>query len=527
MALCVPAFLGFLGLTAPRTYRGKGLAFLAFFFLLGFAVYLYLPIRSLTGPAFDWGYPQTWQRFLDHITDRGHAPLHTVFYWQQLPYQLQRYLGHVLNEFALLGAGLGLLGCGVLLRSDPALWGMLFLVFLGNVLFFVRIWTDTAWGFIPSFVIFALWVGYGMHACLTLLARLTPQRSRRLWRVTVYAGLWGGVVVTLGHLTVRHAAVTNQAQNYATALYGAQLIEQLPPDALLLCEYEWFPLLYLQQVERQRPDLTFLRQGGVFVTRARFPNIRLGASDTLALQSPAAFLQLAQFNAPEHPLFLSLDGDWQHYFAAHLRPQGLLLTLHPGVKVDVTPADLQRHEDLLSRMIQRLLQGGREDATTFFLAHKLNLTALYFSQIGRLPEAAKTYQTALQLRPDYDKVLMNYGALLISQGNFAEARVQLDLAYRLNPAHPTVHKTLGVLMLRMANMARAIDFFERAIAFGEPGGDVYAQLGELYARLGQFADARRALHSALVRYREPTAQNAADSRLQEKMAAVMQTLQRV
>src|SRR5262249_315138 len=44
MAFFVPAFLGFMALTTPRMFKGKSLAFLAFFFLLGFATYLYLPI---------------------------------------------------------------------------------------------------------------------------------------------------------------------------------------------------------------------------------------------------------------------------------------------------------------------------------------------------------------------------------------------------------------------------------------------------------------------------------------------------
>ena len=54
MALFAPAFLLFIGLTEPSQFRLKGLAFLTFFFVLGFAVFLYLPLvpsatRSLTG----------------------------------------------------------------------------------------------------------------------------------------------------------------------------------------------------------------------------------------------------------------------------------------------------------------------------------------------------------------------------------------------------------------------------------------------------------------------------------------------
>ncbi|MDH5400710.1 MAG: DUF2723 domain-containing protein, partial [Cyclobacteriaceae bacterium] len=53
-----------------RQDRWKHLSLCALFFLWGFSVYLYLPIRSLTEPTFDWGNPETLQGFLFQVTDR-------------------------------------------------------------------------------------------------------------------------------------------------------------------------------------------------------------------------------------------------------------------------------------------------------------------------------------------------------------------------------------------------------------------------------------------------------------------------
>lgn len=76
MAFFAPAFLVLIALTEPRMLWGKRLAFLAFFFLLGFAVYLYLPIRSLSEPALDWGDTETFRQLLIHLSDRKDAPMH-------------------------------------------------------------------------------------------------------------------------------------------------------------------------------------------------------------------------------------------------------------------------------------------------------------------------------------------------------------------------------------------------------------------------------------------------------------------
>ena len=310
MAFFVPAFAVFIGLTARRLFRVRALAFLAFFFLLGFATYLYLPIRSLTEPAFNWGEPQTFQQFLIHISDRKDAAVHTVLFWQQLPYQIYMYLTHLVNEFSILGCLIGLVGFMTLFRLDKPLWLMLLLAFLGHTAFFIRTWWDTAWGFIPSFVIFAIWIGLGIHTCLRLLESLYQCHDIRLPRVAVYTILFGGTLVSLTQAFVHHEAIAYQSANYSTELYGKQLLEQLPPDAILFCEYSWFPLLYLQQVERQRPELTFLLQGEVLfpkyytlVSKKRFPNIHHVTSDRpITITTFDYFWLLSRLNAKDHPL---------------------------------------------------------------------------------------------------------------------------------------------------------------------------------------------------------------------------------
>ncbi len=279
MALFVPAFLGFIGLTEPRAFRIKNLAYLAFFFLLGFAIYLYLPIRSLTEPAFDWGDPETFRQFLIQLLDRKDDSVYTGFPWPKLPYLLHRYLGYLLNEFAMLGAALSLLGFVSAWKRDKCMNIMLTLAFIGYNAFFILIGWSVAWGFIPSFVICSLWVGFGMRTSLVGTASLYQHYCPRIPRTALNACLCGGIVVTLGQTVVRHLPQTYRTDNYSAELYGRELLEQLPPDAILFCEYAWFPLLYLQQVEKRRPDLTFILQGEILFpqyfalpSKRRFPN---------------------------------------------------------------------------------------------------------------------------------------------------------------------------------------------------------------------------------------------------------------
>jgi hypothetical protein len=207
---------------------------------------------------------------------------------------------------------------------------------------------------------------------------------------------------------MRHAAVAVQTGNYSTELYGQQLLAQLPSDAILFSQDAWFTLLYLQHVERWRPDLTVLLQGEVFfpqyfapLSTARLPNIRLtSTAEPMAMSTWDYFWYLSRINQEEHPLFWDPDPDLQKHVAAHLLPQGLLFAFHPDQKMSLTPQALRAHQQLVAHPVQRIVQDDRDGEASRLLARKLQLIGLYFKQRGFVDEAASMYQTGLHLRPN-------------------------------------------------------------------------------------------------------------------------------
>lgn len=51
-----------------KVFKIKTLFYLFLLFLLGFSIYLYLPLRALGRPEIDWGFPITFKAFIDYIT---------------------------------------------------------------------------------------------------------------------------------------------------------------------------------------------------------------------------------------------------------------------------------------------------------------------------------------------------------------------------------------------------------------------------------------------------------------------------
>ncbi|MDH3600594.1 MAG: DUF2723 domain-containing protein [Candidatus Tectomicrobia bacterium] len=534
MALFVPGFLGFTLLVAPQMFCGRRFVFLTFFFLLGFSVYLYLPLRSLTLLAFDWGDPQTWKQFLAHITDRNHASDHMILVWKQLPHQVRLYGQHLMSEFTLLGCVIGGMGFVYLAWKDFRICLLLGLVFLGNVGFFIRTWT-VAWGFIPSYVIVTVWIGFGLQYLLEAVSMLYQRYSIRLPRIVVYASACATVMIGLGDVFTRHLPVARQTDNYSAEIYSKHLLDQLPPDALLFSEYAWFPLLYFQQVEHRRPDLTLMLQGEVFfpqyfpiASKQRFPSLHhLTSDEPVKMSTFKYFLHLIHLNEADHPLFWEPVAQNQTALAEHLIPQGFLFSLHPSTNVNVTADHLTDHWKTTGRITQQVLQDVHDEEAIYLLASKLIFIANFFRDARMDAEAEKTYRIALGIRPESQTAHHNYGVFLMNSGQLQTALDHIYQAYTLNPIDPIFNKNLGTILLRTHAVSQAVHFLERALDFGSTDADVYAQLGQAYIQQGRFEVAQPHLQAALQHLIEIDAQTPDDNQVRQKITWVRETLRRV
>ncbi|MGE3536609.1 MAG: DUF2723 domain-containing protein [Candidatus Tectimicrobiota bacterium] len=509
MAFFLPGFVVFLFWTARPLLCGKYLAFLTFFFLLGFAVYLYLPIRSLTNPAYDWGDPQTWQRLLNHMTDRKDTYWHTYISWARLPYLWRLYLLGLLNEFFPVGVALGLLGLGVSWRDRP-LALLLLLVYLGNVLFFIRSW-DVAWGFIPSFLVFAVWIGLGVQAVLTAIARVYQRYAPRLPQALLYALLGAGLLITLVGLGVRHSAVTYQSANVSAETYAQQLLAALPPDAIVFGEWAWFGLSHLQAVERQRPDVTVIPQGDILtpehftaLSPERFPNVRLPLGlEGSPLPPLVSFWIFAQLNAEISPLFWDPAPLSHETLTAHTAPHGLLFAFDPRRPLELTPALVQQQYEQLVALVSRIMHGTRDREAREFLATRLALLGWHAQQRG-FPEAAlRLYHLGQEIEPRHVILRNNYGALLASQGHLRAAFEQYYAGYQTDPTMPDINKNLGALLLLARQDTEALTSLQRAVTFSKPSSTLYALLAEAHLRLQRFPEALQALEDAMSQFVQP------------------------
>jgi tetratricopeptide (TPR) repeat protein len=538
MAFCAPAFLLFIWLTNRRLFWGRELAFLALFFLLGLAVYLYLPVRSLANPAFDWGDPQTWQQFWAHITDRKDSSMYLAFPWAKLPYQIHIYFVNLINEFSIFGVILGLLGIGYLLYQDKQLSLLFGLIFFGNVSFFIRSWT-AAFGFIPSFIIFSIWIGFGVCLCIKTIKKIFYMQNIFIPRYTIYGCFFLSIIITLSGLFTTHISKSNLTNNYSAEIYGKQLLDQLPTNAILFGSYSWFPLTYLQKVEQRRPDLTVFLQGEIirpdffsYPSKDRFPNVLFSETGHVFTASTKDYFWLfSKMNHKDHPIFWDPDPFYKISINNHLIPKGLLFSFNPFKETEYTRKTLNRHYELLTDSAMRILQESNDIEALKFIASRIYYIGIHFKRINLINDAANMYRLGITLNPDDVFIRNAYGEVLASQGKYKQALEQFELGFRSSPISQSINRNLGAFSLSFGENEKAIYHLNRALLFGEPSADVYALLAEAHIRQDRYSAAKKALQSALKLYqdlqritKESDRPNDAMRHLIDKTAWVKQTL---
>jgi tetratricopeptide (TPR) repeat protein len=121
-----------------------------------------------------------------------------------------------------------------------------------------------------------------------------------------------------------------------------------------------------------------------------------------------------------------------------------------------------------------------------------------------LREAAAGYKTALRLDPGYALARVNYGALLLDQGDVKNAIRVLEraVAAPAGQALALAWNNLGVAYAMGKDPAKASEAFERAVRLDGKLADPYFNLGVLWADAGQKQKAVAAFEQYAARDRD-------------------------
>ena len=265
-ALLVPGAVWYVFVTHPRQTLTPRAVFIALSGLvLGLSVYLYIPLRYLSSPVFNYAgtYDATGQFHpVNLATPDGLWWLFTAksFAVQMFAYkgislwnETVWFVGHLARTFFLIGLGPGFLGMAVFFRRNWKLSGMLFLMFACSAFFYIdyRV-MDKETMLLPTYVVWAIWLGMGTQWLLDWVsASETP--AIKVWAIRM---LQGAIFISVLGAILYTGPKVDLSDDWSTRIRSEAILEYAEPNALIFGWWDTVPAIqYLQLVEGQRRDV--------------------------------------------------------------------------------------------------------------------------------------------------------------------------------------------------------------------------------------------------------------------------------
>ena len=266
MVLLIPGSLFFVLSTHPKkALQPRSLLAFSLAALVGLSFYLYLPLRYLAQPAFN--YAGTYDAGLNFhpvnlttleglwwlISGRTFSGVMMAYNGLGLWHETQMYLTQLVHAFFAFGIAPGLLGMILLFRKNWREGGMLGLMFLFNAGFFINYQVmDKDTMYLPTYLVWALWVAYGLHELLEWVKQIDSVRIRTLSLRISSVLIMAMVLFSL----VWNWRIVDLSKDRTTRELGESILQKADRGALVYGWWDVVPVIqYLQLVEGMRPDV--------------------------------------------------------------------------------------------------------------------------------------------------------------------------------------------------------------------------------------------------------------------------------
>lgn len=440
-------------------------------FLLGFSVYLYLPVRSFKDPSLDWGNAETLNNIWRVISraDYGSLSLTTGAKLERtastMLAQLARFLKAFAAQFSFAGMLLGAVGIwhgfrkrSEFLISTAALWFLAGPVFLlvANMRFDAE-----AEGILERFYILVniLWavpLAYGAQYFAERFRRASAVSAVCLGLACVFAG--------------QNFANMDWRGYYLEYDYGRNLLRTLKPGSIFFMDGgddTFYSTAYLCFAEKRRPDIELHDRGGLVFRNIYGPDFRRlsrAEKDERRRQVEGAYLGI-------RPVYYSTFND------SVLRPvkmavDGMLLTPAASLNANSWPAYSlrgvydRRYDDYRSIALVPVYPyyaailfpekkalyrkfALKEWGDCIWLNSNLRVDLLKEAyaeySAGRREAAERSYYEITELFPDEVSAWTNLGVIMKDKGDRKKAKECYVRAAEADPRSPDPYYNLAVL----------------------------------------------------------------------------------
>ncbi len=282
----------------------KGLFAAGLCFFLGLSIYLFLPLRAMQHPPVNWGDPHTWSGFLWTVSGQLYRRFAFALPPTHIPARVSAWASLLVQQFGWWGLLLGLIGLWYCLKEDRTFSAFSLLAFSAVIIYAIGYDTTDSYVYlIPSYLVFATWLGAGIHYLLAALRQLQDGG-----RLTFHVSRFTLLFLCLPLVSLWQNFSSLDLSNDRTAYeYGVQVFETFDPSAIVIADTDphTFTLWYFSYVVGGRPDVAVLNK-----TLLGYPwyrnNMRLLYPQvSIPNDGVEALIHLIESNRADHPIYLT------------------------------------------------------------------------------------------------------------------------------------------------------------------------------------------------------------------------------
>ncbi|MFH1860310.1 MAG: DUF2723 domain-containing protein [bacterium] len=427
---------------------------MALFFILPLLLYFYLPSRASVNPLTDWGDPDTWEKFINHITAKQYG-----HYFTSSPVKLIEHLWNHLTsffpaQFTWWLLWFGIAGFFFLLKTSKRTAIFLCLIMAADILHSIRydiLNIDDY--YIPSFIIFAIWMG----VAIVRICNWTVKFHRHLPLILTCISVSLPIIPFCSHYHQQ-----DKSKHYFAYDSAANTLNMFEDNAVMFCASDdiGFPMWYLLFVEQMKPETMIIDKAFL-----QYP----WYTELLKQRHPDEFA----FSMSQAGYSTTLDDYTLNFIRANIQRRAIYLeyqqsldtefSLIPaGVFCQIIPKITQEEmKKILGKMdINFNLRGVRDESIykdwrteVIFKNYGAAYSQLgsYCGNVNMYEQAEKWFQKALELNPDEVGTYLGLGLVMEHTNRADDARKLYQKALKINPNDPQIQKRLQAVQSERGN----------------------------------------------------------------------------